>query len=578
MQPLIQEIQALCQQAFSQAFPQHDFGQQPVTVTQSTNAKFGDYQCNSAMGLAKALKMNPRQIADTVVPLIKGELISQVEVAGPGFINLTLNSDQLADELNSMQRDAHLGIHNPNPQTIVMDFSSPNIAKEMHVGHLRSTIIGDCIARVLEFLNNNVLRINHLGDWGTAFGMLIVYLKEHQPKVLSGEQATDLTHLVTWYKAAKQVFDENADFKKRAQLQVVSLQSGETDAIKAWQIICDISRQAFQKIYDLMDIRLTEKGESSYNEQLPEVVLELEKQELIEVSNGAKCIYMDGFKNREGEPLPFMIQKSDGGYNYATTDMAAIKHRAQVEKANRIIYVTDLGQALHFKMLYKAGKLARFYDPTITSPEHVGFGLVLGEDGKKFKTRSGETVRLQLLLDEAIERAETILKQRDVDWSSEEISHAAKVLGIGAVKYADLSSNRTSDYTFSFDRMLKFEGNTAAFILYSYVRTQSIKRKINVDEAELKDVQIELIEPAEIALGLHLRRFDETIEALARDLLPNHLTDYLFNLAQKFNAFFRDCHVAGDAKQNQRLLLCELTGTVLKMGLNLLGIETLERM
>jgi arginyl-tRNA synthetase len=411
-----------------------------------------------------------------------------------------------------MLHDPRLGIEKAaQPQKVVIDFSSPNVAKEMHVGHLRSTIIGDCLARLFEFLGDDVLRLNHIGDWGTAFGMLIAYMKEQVPEVLTGKKETDLTHLVFWYKAAKQLFDCDPDFKRAAHREVVALQRGEPQAMAAWRIICLISERAYQEIYDVLDVKLIQRGESFYNPMLGPLVQDLEKKGLITISEGAKCIFLEGFYNREGEPLPLMVQKSDGGYNYATTDMAALRQRIEVEKADRIIYVTDAGQQVHFQMIFKAAEKAGYLDPGKVRVDHVGFGLVLGPDGKKFRTRSGDTERLIDLLTAAQEHARAILIERDPGMSVEEMNRISHVLGIGAVKYADLSSNRTKDYLFSYERMLKFEGNTAVFLEYSYVRAEAIKRKIGIAIEDVLHERIVLVHPSEVALGLHLLQFAEAL-------------------------------------------------------------------
>ena len=572
-------IESLCH-AFTRAFPYQSGIDAEVSqsVTISTQEHFGHYQCNAAMRLAKRLKLNPRQIAESCLAFIENTAIEKCEVAGPGFINVWLKASFITERCQMMLTDETLGVRKRNqPHRVVVDFSSPNIAKEMHVGHLRSTILGDCIANLFELRGDDVLRLNHVGDWGTAFGMLIVYLLDSEPGVLNGEKSANLSELVVWYKAAKKRFDDDAQFKKRAQMQVVKLQQGDAASLAAWHLICDISRQGFEVIYSLLDVKLQERGESFYNDQLASTVEELSSKGLVEVSDGAKCIYFDGFMNRDNEPLPLIIQKSDGGYNYATTDLAALKHRVAVEKADRIVYFTDIGQSTHFAQVFMASKRAGFYDPQLQQVEHAGFGLVLGEDGKKFRTRAGEVVRLQDLLSESIERASKLLEERELDWGVEEKAYAAKVLGIGAVKYADLSTSRQSDYKFSFDRMLQFEGNTAAAILYAYVRIQSIKRKI--DNSSFIDAgTLSLCEPAEVSLGIHLARFSDVIEKVLIDLMPHYLTDYLFATAQKFNAFFRDCRVSGSDQENSRVLLCELTANVLKLGLNLLGIQTLDRM
>lgn len=584
MKSLLNILQLKFHEAALKAFP--ELADQsisiPTEVTQSTQEKFGHYQCNTAMKLTKSLKQPPQKIAGQIIAALDQSdgLISKLEIAGPGFINITLNPAFLAKEVDVLVRYSHLGIDPPSSHyRIIIDFSSPNVAKEMHVGHLRSTIIGDCLARLFEFLGYDVVRQNHIGDWGTAFGMLIAYMKEEVPLVLSGKQKTDLTHLVSWYKASKKRFDEDPSFKKRAQLEVVALQQGQAQARQAWEIICEISRKAYQEIYDLLDVKLNERGESYYNPYLADIVADLENKGLVQISDGAKCIFIEGFQNREGEPLPLMVQKSDGGYNYDTTDMATIYHRIQVERGDRLIYVTDAGQSTHFQMIFKAAEKAGYYDPKKVRVDHVPFGLVLGLDGKKFKTRSGDTERLIDLLQAAIDHADKILRERSPAMKEEERKSIAQTLGLGAVKYADLSNHRISDYTFSYDKMLRFEGNTAAFLMYAYVRVAGIKRKVNIDPHTLFDkTHIKLEHPSEIDLGLHLLRFQEALELVANDLLPNRLTEYLFTLAEKFNAFFRDCRVEGSPQQNERLLLCEATAHVLKQGLNILGVATVEKM
>lgn len=579
MKTIHEQLSSTFTSALQTAFP--DLEKPSVEVTQSTQENFGHYQCNSAMKLAKELKLNPRQIAETIVEKVNGEsMIEKMEIAGPGFINITIGDEFLSQGVQAMSDDPHLGVEVPEAkQRVIVEFSSPNIAKELHVGHLRSTIIGDSIARLFEFLGHDVLRLNHVGDWGTQFGMLIAYLKDEAPDVLSGEQETDLKHLVEWYKASKKRFDEDEEFKKRSQLEVVALQGGDPESLKAWEMICEISRKSFHKIYEILDVQLKERGESYYNPVLADTVKELEEKGLIRESNGAKCIFMDGFVNREGDPLPMIVQKSDGGYNYDTTDMAALKQRVQEEKADRVIVITDAGQSLHFQMINKAGELAGYYDPNKVRIDHVTFGVVLGPDGKKFKTREGDTEPLIGLLMRAVEEAEKILEERSPEMSEEERKHLAKAIGIGAVKYADLSCNRMGDYTFSYDRMLRFEGNTAAFMMYAYVRVAGIKRKIGEEIEEVrKRGKIALKHPSEIALGVHLLQFPEALESVANDLMPNRLAEYLYDLAGKFNAFYRDCPVEGSKEQDSRLLLCETVARTLKQGLHLLGVETVERM
>lgn len=565
--------------AVARAFPELENDSISIEITPSTQEIFGHYQCNNAMKMSKELKQNPRQIAQKIVTSCQEDsslsgFIETLEIAGPGFINITLDKQFLQSELSRLFSDG-LGIQAACKQKIVIDFSSPNTAKEMHVGHLRSTIIGDCLARTFEFLGHDVLRLNHIGDWGTSFGMLIAYLK--RSNAIDNLQTMSLTDLVIAYKSAKKLFDEDPAFKKQSQLEVVALQSGQKESITIWKVICAISRKAYQEIYDFLDIDIIERGESFYNPELADVVSDLEKKGLVELSDGAKCIFLEGFQNRDGEPLPLMVQKSDGGYNYDTTDMATIRQRIRDEKADRIIYVTDAGQATHFQMVFAAAIKAGYLDLSQTRVDHVPFGLVLGLDGKKFKTRSGDTEKLIDLLDTAVEKASEILQQRNPDWLDKERESVARSLGIGSVKYADLSAHRLSDYTFSYERMLRFEGNTAAFLMYAYVRMLGIQRKVGVNESVQKGT-ISLDHPSEVSLALCLVRFPEILEQVTQELLPNRLTDYLYSLAEAFNIFFRDCRVEGSKEQESRLLLVEATRKVLKQGLLLLGVAPVERM
>jgi arginyl-tRNA synthetase len=576
------KIEEIILGAVRQAFP--EAGAQSADVTRSTDPRFGDYQCNLAMKLAKPLGMAPRAVAHLIVENIPANaLIGGMEIAGPGFINITLADQALAHQVEEQMQSPMLGVPRlPGPPKVVVDFSSPNTAKEMHVGHLRSTIIGDSLARLFEFLGARVLRLNHVGDWGTSFGMLIAYMKEHAPGVLSGSHPADLSSLVQWYKQAKAMFDLDLAFRKRAQLEVVALQGGEPAARKAWEIICSISRRDYEKIYQLLDIKLVERGESAYNEALAGIVEEFQKKGLCEVSDGARCIFIEGYQNREGEPLPLMIQKSDGGYNYDTTDLAALKQRLFEEKADRLIYVTDAGQAQHFAMIHDAGQLAGWFQEHPARFDHVPFGLVLGADGKKFKTRSGDTVRLIDLLDEACQAATAIVQERHPDWSAEEAAECGRIIGLDAVKYADLCCHRTKDYLYSPERMLRFEGNTAPFLLYSLVRARSILRRLGRSEQDAEarngSVRVQLGHPSERALALKMTQFPEVILAMAEDLLPNRLCEYLYELAELFNAFFRDCRVEGSEHQDSRLALVAAAARILHQGLSLLGLRDLERM
>lgn len=567
--------------AFGEEFANTD----PMLVP-ATNPKFGDYQCNVAMSLTKPLKNNPRAIATQIIEHLKiDDLCQTPEIAGPGFINLRLKTDYLETQLQQKLGDERLGISKINPpQRIIVDFSSPNIAKEMHVGHLRSTIIGDSIARILEFQGHDVLRLNHVGDWGTQFGMLITYLREVYPDALTTANALDLGDLVDFYRKAKIRFDEDEAFKEASRQEVVRLQAGAEDTLRAWQLLCEQSRREFQVIYDQLDINLVERGESFYNPFLAGVVAELDKLGLLVENQGAKCVFLEGFMNKEGEPLPLIVQKSDGGYNYATTDLAAIRHRIGKEQATRLIYITDAGQANHFAQVWQVARRAGWI-PEHIDVIHVPFGVVKGEDGKKLKTRSGETVRLRDLLYEAVNYAKTDLDKRLIEEQRTEtpefINHVAEVVGISAVKYADLSQNRTSDYIFSYDKMLSLQGNTAPYLLYAYVRIQGISRKGEIDFKQLdSQVNLHLQEEAELVLAKYLLQLEEILNEVAKDLLPNRLCQYLFELSQKFNQFYDQCPVlkAEEPQRTSRLLLCDLTAKTLKLGLSLLGISVLERM
>jgi len=574
LQLLRGDLTGSIQRAFGEALSSQESG---ADIALCAQEEFGHYQCNSPLRLSKILKMNPRVVAQKIVDCLEHkDLFSKVEIAGPGFINFTFSCPFLSHELERQLQDPLLGAISPKKrERVIVEFSSPNVAKELHVGHLRSTIIGDCLARLFEFLGYDVLRLNHIGDWGTQFGMLIAYMLEHAPLVLAGKEKTDLPTLMGWYRAAKLVFDQDPAFKKRAQAQVVRLQSEEKQAIDAWRKICEISRKGYQEIYDLLDVKIVERGESFYNPYLADVVRELEGKHLIQVSDGAKCLFLEGFQNRDGDSFPLMVQKSDGGYNYDTTDLAAIRYRIFEDLVDRIIYVTDLGQSLHFQMIFAAAKKAGWLDDRKVALDHVGFGLVLGADGKKFKTRSGDTEKLIDLLHEAVTRAKAVIKERTPDIESSDCEHLAKVLGIGAVKYADLSSSRTKDYTFSYDKMLRFDGNTAVFLLYSFVRIRGIQRKVGADGAH---GAICLEHPSEMTLALHVRRFGEVLAQIEEELCPNRLTDYLYVLAEKFNAFFRDCRVEGSQQERSRLALCELTARVLRQGLHILGLQTVDKM
>ena len=575
----------------------------------ASKPEFGDFQANGALALAKPLQRSPRDVAAAIQAqlLLDGpflELCLEPEIAGPGFLNLRLRPEALAAEVAARLADPQrLGVPLVGCQAqadpVIVDFSSPNIAKEMHVGHLRSTIIGDALARVLEFRGHQVLRLNHVGDWGTQFGMLITHLKQVAPQALTTADAVDLGDLVAFYRQAKARFDADETFQTTAREEVVRLQGGDPVSRRAWQLLCEQSRREFQAIYDRLDIRLAERGESFYNPYLEAVVADLDASGLLVQDDGAQCVFLEGVSGKEGKPLPVIVQKSDGGFNYATTDLAAIRYRFAAppagDGARRVIYVTDAGQASHFAGVFQVARRAGWI-PAEARLEHVPFGLVQGEDGKKLKTRSGDTVRLKDLLDEAVERCEADLRRRLAEEgraeSEEFIHHVATTVGLAAVKYADLSSNRTTNYQFSFDRMLALQGNTAPYLLYALVRIAGIARK-GGDAAETniqgrqplaastaESVSLHFSEPQEWALVRQLLDFDAVIAAVEDELLPNRLCTYLFELSQVFNRFYDQVPVlkAPPGARDSRLALCRLTADTLKLGLGLLGIATLERM
>jgi arginyl-tRNA synthetase len=598
MTSTITQIKIRFQEALAQAFgiepiatTTHEPPSQAITpidplLVPTSNPKFGDYQSNVAMSLAKQLQQQPRSIASQILTHLQlDDICEPPEIAGPGFINLRLKQEYLEAQIKAIQRDRRLGVAPvAQPQSIIVDFSSPNIAKEMHVGHLRSTILGDCLARVLEFLGHGVLRLNHVGDWGTQFGMLITYLREAYPEALTQADALDLGDLVAFYKKAKARFDSDPTFQEAARQQVVKLQGGDAESLQAWQLLCDQSRREFQVLYDRLDICLTERGESFYNPFLPNVVTDLATIGLLVENEGAQCVFLEGFTNKEGNPLPLIVQKSDGGYNYATTDLAALRYRIAQDGAQRIIYVTDAGQANHFAQFFQVAQRAGWI-PEAVELVHVPFGLVQGEDGKKLKTRSGDTIRLRDLLDEAVDHARKDLKQRLQEESREEneafIEEVATTVGLSAVKYADLSQNRVSNYIFSYDKMLALQGNTAPYLLYAYVRVRGISRKGNIDFENLDvTTAIHLSEETELTLAKHLLQLEDVILAVATDLFPNRLCQYLFELSQKFNQFYDRCPVlqAPEPQRTSRLVLCDLSARTLQLGLSLLGISVLERM
>ena len=563
----------------------------PALVALSKNSKFGDYQANGVMAAAKRVKNNPRQLAEKIVKELElDDICKPPEIAGPGFINLRLKDDFLAKQLLEINTDKdRMGIEKvQSPKTVIVDYSGPNIAKQMHVGHLRSTIIGDCISRMYEFEGHTVIRQNHIGDWGTQFGMLIALLKEQYPHILENPDSVQIADLEGFYQNAKAKSDNEKAFAETARDEVVKLHNHDSDTMAVWKHIVDESRKHYLPIYQQLSVTLEiddERGESFYADKLPDVINSLKDSGLATESDGALCVFPGDFKNKDGDPLPFIIQKSDGAFLYATTDLAALQFRINELKADKVIYVTDARQALHFQMLFETSKLGGWVNDEIEL-KHVTFGTMLGTDGKPFKTRTGGTVKLKDLLEEAVQRAMAVVEEKNPDLSIDQKKDIAKAVGIGAVKYADYSNNRNSDYIFSFDKMLAMEGNTAPYMQYAYARIRSIERKAEengVDmHSELAGIQtLALTVEAEKELAKMLIRYDQAIAIAADECRPNYLTGYLYELAQAFSRFYNACPVLqADADQRPaRLLLCDLTARTIKHGLTqLLGIEIVEQM
>lgn len=552
-----------------------------IQVDRTKDKSHGDLATNLAMMLTKVAQKNPRELAQLIIDTLPASShVAKVEIAGPGFINFFIDDNALANQLQQALHDDHLGVTLPAKQTIVVDYSSPNLAKEMHVGHLRSTIIGDSVVRALEFLGHKVIRQNHVGDWGTQFGMLLAYMEELRKA--NGEQAKmELSDLESFYRAAKVRFDESTEFATRARQLVVALQSGDEYCNKLWREFNDISLSHCHEVYQRLGVSLTRAdvhGESAYNADLAQVVNDLDAQGLLSESNGAKVVFQEEFRTKEGEPLPVIIQKADGGYLYATSDLAAMRYRSNVLKADRAMYFVDLRQALHFQQVFSLAKLAKFVNPSM-SLEHTGFGTMNGEDGRPFKTRSGGVVKLVDLLDEANVRALELVRSKNPDMDQDTLTEIARVVGISAVKYADLSKNRTSDYIFSFEQMLSFEGNTAPYLLYAYTRVAGIFKR--AEDIDLSQAKIVLEHEKEKDLGTKLAQFGEVLTRMTEKGLPHVLCGYLYELASEFSSFYEACPVLAadtETQKQSRLLLSQLTAKTLKTGLSLLGIETLERM
>ncbi|EPJ5863728.1 arginine--tRNA ligase [Raoultella ornithinolytica] len=550
-------------------------------VRQSAKIQFGDYQANGVMAVAKKLGMAPRQLAEQVLShLDLNGIANKVEIAGPGFINIFLDPAFLAENVNSALASERLGVARPQAQTIVVDYSAPNVAKEMHVGHLRSTIIGDAAVRTLEFLGHKVIRANHVGDWGTQFGMLIAWLEKQQQEN-AGEMA--LSDLEGFYRDAKKHYDEDEVFAERARNYVVKLQGGDAYFLEMWRKLVDITMTQNQITYDRLNVTLTRDdvmGESLYNPMLPGIVADLKAKGLAVESEGATVVFLDEYKNKEGEPMGVIIQKKDGGYLYTTTDIACAKYRYETLHADRVLYYIDSRQHQHLMQAWTIVRKAG-YVPESVPLEHHMFGMMLGKDGKPFKTRAGGTVKLADLLDEALERARRLVAEKNPDMPADELEQLAYAVGIGAVKYADLSKNRTTDYVFDWDNMLAFEGNTAPYMQYAYTRVLSVFRKAEVDEQALAAAPVIITEAREAQLAARLLQFEETLTVVAREGTPHVMCAYLYDLAGLFSGFYEHCPIItaeSEAARNSRLKLAQLTARTLKQGLDTLGIETVERM
>ena len=549
----------------------------PVVLQPAKNADFGDFQINGVMGAAKKAKQNPRELAQKVADALAGNaVVESAEVAGPGFINLRLKAAFLAQNIEAALLDGHLNVRQTKvPQTVVIDYSSPNLAKEMHVGHLRSSIIGDSLNRVLSYLGHKVIAQNHVGDWGTQFGMLVAYMVAQQQENAEFE----LADLEQFYRNAKIRFDEDEAFADTAREYVVKLQGGDEAVLALWRQFVAVSLQHAQAVYDTLGLKLTPDdvaGESKYNDDLQTVVDDLSAKGLAVDDDGAKVVFIEEFKNKEGEPAAYIVQKSGGGFLYSTTDLACIRDYVGRLKGDRLLYVVDHRQGLHFEQLFTTSRKAG-YLPENVQAEFIGFGTMMGKDGKPFKTRSGDTVKLVDLLDEAVERATALVQSKNAGLDEKQAAEIGRTVGIAAVKYADLSKNRSSDYVFDWEAMLSFEGNTAPYLQYAYTRVQSVMRRAgewNQQAAVVLDA------PLEKQLAVELLKFEDVLQSVAETSYPHYLAGYLYQVATLFSRFYEACPIlkAEGASRETRLQLAKLTGDTLKQGLDLLGIDTLDVM
>ena len=553
---------------------------QPM-VALGKNPQHGDYQANCAMAAAKLMKTNPRELAGRILENLElADVAEHCDIAGPGFINIKLSEQWLSNQVNLLRKDTHRGIEQAHrPQVIVIDYSAPNLAKEMHVGHLRSSIMGDALARIFEAQGHRVIRQNHVGDWGTQFGMLITHLQDQ----IELDSNVKLADLEVFYRESKVRFDADEEFAQRARANVVKLQTGDAAALDMWQRFIDISVAHSEAVYSKLNVTLKHSdifAESAYNKALPGIIQTLKDQGLAVENQGAQVVFLEDMTDKEGEPLGMIVQKSDGGYLYSTTDLAAVDYRCHTLKADRCLYFIDARQSLHMKQVYAVSRKAGFATEHCTL-EHHAFGTMMGEDGKPFKTRSGETIKLSALLDEAVVRAAQLLSDKASDLSPSEAAEASRKIGIGAVKYADLAKTRTNDYIFSWDSMLSFEGNTAPYLQYAYTRIKSIFRKADLNAESLAG-DVCATEPAEKALALKLLQFGEAVDQVALDAYPHQMCNYLYELSSLYMKFYEACPILRNdipvETRNSRLQLSDVTATSLRSGLDLLGIEVMERM
>ncbi|MER8046044.1 arginine--tRNA ligase [Streptomyces sp. NPDC094032] len=553
-----------------------------------------DFQANGILALAKRLKGNPRELATQVVAAIpENDVLKEIEVSGPGFLNITVTDEAIVRTLAARAADARLGVpFNPAAGTTVIDYAQPNVAKEMHVGHLRSAVIGAAMVEILEFTGETVVRRHHIGDWGTQFGMLIQFLIEHPHELdhkadgegadrseVSGEEA--MSNLNRLYKASRALFDSDEEFKARARARVVDLQAGDEETLALWQRFVDESKIYFYSVFDKLDMDIRDAdvvGESGYNEMLHETCRLLEESGVAVRSEGALCVFFDDVKGPDGNPTPLIVQKSDGGFGYAATDLSAIRDRVGNLKASTLLYVVDARQSLHFKMVFETARRAGWLNDEVKAVQ-LAFGTVLGKDGKPFKTREGETVRLVDLLDEAIDRASAVVREKAQDLSEAEIAERGAQVGIGAVKYADLSTSAARDYKFDLDQMVSLNGDTSVYLQYAYARIQSILRKAG-DAKPAAHPELALA-ASERALGLHLDSFGELVQETAVEYAPHKLAAYLYQVASLYTTFYSECPVLKADTPEQvenRLFLCDLTARTLHQGMALLGIRTPERL